>query len=71
MKMKHLTREFFAEHFPEFEILERQGTYLLWISYEKLGITEEELENGILENANDSCFIWEVFLETRAEALSV
>jgi len=50
------TREFFAEHFPEFEILERQGTYLLWISYEKLGITEEELEK-----ANVSVYMGSVF----------
>ena len=48
------TREFFAEHFPEFEILERQGTYLLWISYEKLGITEEELEKWFLSEYSKS-----------------
>lgn len=55
------TREFFAEHFPEFEILERQGTYLLWISYEKLGITEEELEKWFLEKANVSIYMGSVF----------
>ena len=55
------TREFFAEHFPEFEILERQGTYLLWISYEKLGITEEELEKWFLEKANVSVYMGSVF----------
>lgn len=55
------TREFFAEHFPEFEILERQGTYLLWISYEKLGITEEDLEKWFLEKANVSVYMGSVF----------
>lgn len=55
------TREFFTEHFPEFEILERQGTYLLWISYEKLGITEEELEKWFLEKANVSVYMGSVF----------
>ena len=55
------TREFFAEHFPEFEILERQGTYLLWISYEKLGITEEELEKWFVEKANVSVYMGSVF----------
>lgn len=55
------TREFFAEHFSEFEILERQGTYLLWISYEKLGITEEELEKWFLEKANVSVYMGSVF----------
>ena len=55
------TREIFAEHFPEFEILERQGTYLLWISYEKLGITEEELEKWFLEKANVSVYMGSVF----------
>lgn len=57
------TRRYFAEHFPEFEIFERQGTYLLWISYEKLGITEEELEKWFLEKANVSVYMGSVFGE--------
>ena len=49
------------EHFPGFEILEREGTYLLWISYEKLGITEEELESWFLNKANVSVYMGSVF----------
>ena len=36
--------------------LKGQGNYLLWISYEKLGITEEELEKWFLEKANVSVY---------------
>lgn len=58
---ERFTRAFFAEHFPGFEILEREGTYLLWISYEKLGITEEELESWFLNKANVSVYMGSVF----------
>ena len=34
---------------------------LLWISYEKLGITEEELEKWFLEKANVSVYMGSVF----------
>lgn len=57
------TRSYFAEHFPEMEILERQGTYLLWISYEKLGLTEEEFEKWFIERANVSVYMGGVFGE--------
>lgn len=55
------TRAFFQEHMPAFEILERQGTYLLWIEYAKLGVSEEELERWFLEKANVSVYMGSVF----------
>lgn len=60
---ERFTREFFGEHLPGFEILKREGTYLLWISYEKLGLTEAEMEAWFLEKANVSVYMGSVFGE--------
>lgn len=38
-----LIRNYFKENFPELKISVREGTYLLWINYEKLNISEEVL----------------------------
>lgn len=57
------TRAYFAEHMPEFEICPREGTYLLWINYEKLGCTESELEKWFIEEAGVSVYMGTVFQE--------
>ena len=57
------TREFFAEHFPEFHIYPREGTYLLWIDYEKTGLNEQQLEEWFLKKANVSVYMGSVFGE--------
>ena len=55
------TRDFFAKHFPEFHVYPREGTYLLWIDYQKTGLTEQKLEEWFLKK--QMCqFIWEVYL---------
>lgn len=55
------TRTYFAEFMPAFEICPREGTYLLWISYEKLGCTEEALERWFIEEARVSVYMGTVF----------
>ena len=57
------TRDFFAEYFPEFHIYPREGTYLLWIDYEKTGLNEQQLEEWFLEKANVSVYMGSVFGE--------
>lgn len=57
------TRSYFAEHMPEFHIYPREGTYLLWMDYSKLGCTEEELEKWFLEKAHVSVYMGTVFRE--------
>ena len=57
------TRDFFAEHFPEFHIYPREGTYLLWIDYEKTGLNEQQLEEWFLKKANVSVYMGSVFGE--------
>lgn len=57
------TRQFFAEHFPDFHIMPREGTYLLWIDCQKTGRSEEELEQWFLQKANVSVYMGSVFGE--------
>ena len=57
------TRDFFAKHFPEFHVYPREGTYLLWIDYQKTGLTEQKLEEWFLKKANVSVYMGSVFGE--------
>lgn len=57
------TRKYFAEHMPEFRILPREGTYLLWIDCSRLNCTEEELETWFIERAHVSVYMGTVFGE--------
>lgn len=56
-------RTYFAGHFPELHILRREGTYLLWIDYSGLGLTEEEMEKWLVEKAHVSVYMGSVFGE--------
>ena len=56
-------REFFADYFPEFHIYPREGTYLLWLDYEKTGLNERQMEEWFLEKANVSVYMGRVFGE--------
>lgn len=58
------TRKYFAEHFPEFEILEREGTYLLWFDYSATGKNSREVEKWFLEQADVSVYMGSVFGES-------
>lgn len=55
------TRDYFARNFPGFHILPREGTYLLWIDYTSMGLTEEALEQWFLQEANVSVYMGSVF----------
>lgn len=56
-------RAFLQKELPGFRILERQGTYLLWIDYTGLSITEEELEKWFIEEAGVSVYMGSTFGE--------
>ncbi|WP_029450673.1 MalY/PatB family protein [Clostridium algidicarnis] len=56
-----LVRRFLSEKFPEFKVMPRQGTYLLWINYSKSGKTSKEIETWFLEKAKVSVYMGDVF----------
>ncbi len=44
-------REFLKEHIPDVKLVEPEGTYLVWIDFSNLKLTEEELEILIVKKA--------------------
>ena len=54
-------RQFFKNHMSDFHILPREGTYLLWINYETLKKTEQEMEKWFIEQAKVSVYMGSVF----------
>ncbi|WP_439259003.1 MalY/PatB family protein [Lonepinella sp. BR2930] len=48
---KEYTINFFEQEIPQLEITKGEGTYLMWINYEKLLINEEELKHWFIDLA--------------------
>lgn len=44
-------REFLKKYLPEIKLIEPQGTYLLWLDFRSLGLTEEAREDLLLNKA--------------------
>lgn len=45
-------REFIAARLPQLRIIEPEGTYLVWVDFRRLGLSNKELEDLILHKAN-------------------
>lgn len=45
------TNQFIEENLPDIKIVETQGTYLMWLDFRKLGFSECELEDLIINKA--------------------
>lgn len=48
--LSYLT-QFINEHLPEIEVIEPEGTYLVWLDFSNLSMTHEELEQFVQEEA--------------------
>lgn len=44
-------REYIAKEIPEIKLIEPEGTYLIWLDFRKLGLSETELEDLIVNKA--------------------
>ena len=51
------TREYLEEHLPKLKLIEPEGTYLIWIDFRALGLSEEEREELICKKAK-WCDFW-------------
>ena len=51
------------KNIPAVILRSREGTYLLWIDYRETGMSEEELEQWFLQEANVSVYMGSVFGE--------
>lgn len=45
-------RNFLNERLPQVELVEPEGTYLVWLDFKKLHLTDEELDHLIVDQAN-------------------
>jgi cystathionine beta-lyase len=45
------TREFLKERLPQIHLIEPEGTYLLWLDFRDLGMTEAQLEDLVVNKA--------------------
>lgn len=45
------TREYLRKNLPKIKLIEPEGTYLIWLDCRELGLSEEELENLIVQKA--------------------
>lgn len=45
------TKQFIEEKLPDIRLVETEGTYLLWLDFRRLGLTESELEDLIIKKA--------------------
>lgn len=45
------TKKFLQENIPNVELIEPEGTYLLWLDFKKLNLSENELEDLIINKA--------------------
>ncbi len=46
-----LVRHYLQEHLPQIGLTEPEGTYLVWLDFRKLGLTEEQREDLIVNKA--------------------
>lgn len=45
-------REYLKKNLPEIHLIEPEGTYLIWLDFRNLGLTEKEREEFIVKKAN-------------------
>ena len=45
-------REYLKEHLPEISLVEPEGTYLIWLDFRALGLTESQREELIVNKAH-------------------
>lgn len=44
-------KSFISDHIPQIEIVEPQGTYLVWLNFKKLGMDSKQLNNFLINKA--------------------
>lgn len=54
-------RSFMAENFKDFQVMPREGTFLLWIDCRKMGLSDEELEGWFIKEAKVGVYMGNIF----------
>lgn len=58
-----LFRNYINKYMPEFEVMPREGTYMIWINYSALNVSEEELKNWFINEAKVEVYMGSDFGE--------
>lgn len=66
-----LFRNYLNTFMPKFHIYPREGTYLLWVDYTALNITEETLEHWFLDCAKVSVYMGSAFSGTSSSCIRI
>lgn len=56
-------RRFFKDNMEEFVVMPREGTYLLWVDYNALGVSEDELRDWFINEAKVELYMGSSFGE--------
>jgi len=56
-----LVKDFISKNLPKIKVAELQGTYLLWLDFRSLGLSNEEVNNILINNAGLGLNKGEVF----------
>lgn len=54
-------RNYQKKYLPEFDIMPREGTFLLWIDCRRLGMSDEELEQWFIKEARVGVYMGNIF----------
>ncbi len=46
------TKDYIAEHMPQIKVTDTEGTYLMWLDFRALGMTQAALDKWVTEKAN-------------------
>ena len=58
---KRCVKNFLKDHVPELELIDSEGTYLVWINFEKLGLEDKQLQDLLLNKADVNVYMGEHF----------
>lgn len=61
---KNILKKFLKEFIPELEVIDSEGTYLVWINFEKTGLSDEKLQKLFLDEAGVNVYMGEHFGKT-------
>lgn len=64
LENKEYVKDYMKKYIPKLEVIDSEGTYLIWIRYTNLGISGEKLQEIFINKANVNVYMGEHFGES-------
>ena len=64
LENKEYVKDYMKKYIPKLEVIDSEGTYLIWIKYTNLGISGEKLQEIFINKANVNVYMGEHFGES-------